>query len=65
MEKLSYYIIFILLLSCASEGDAKLKSKNHNIKKEYYDNGSLMYESSYKYNRLDGISKTWDENGDY
>ena len=27
MEKLSYYIIFILLLSCASEGDVKLKSK--------------------------------------
>ena len=63
MVKVSHYIIFIFLLSCIPQISNKLDSEGYNIEREYYTNGVLQYETSYRYGKLEGFSKSWSVGG--
>lgn len=59
------YCISILgfFLSCTFENKFEEVNPNIKIEKEYHNNGKIHYELTYKYGKLDGISKTWDDTG--
>ena len=56
-------LLFVFLFSCIPNVNSKSSSQGNFIEKEFYSNGILKYESSYKNGKLDGMSKTWDEKG--
>ena len=62
MGRITLCFIIVFLISCAAQNTV-IEFDRYNIEKEYYPNGLLMYESSYRYNKLDGISKSWSEDG--
>ena len=56
-------ILSLFLFSCYRSTEAIQVEPNVEIKRDYFNNGSLRYEFTYKLGKLDGISKTWDNHG--
>ena len=64
LSKNIYGILFFLLFpSCAFQNKLEEIDPNIKIDKEYHNNGKIHYELTYKYGKLDGVSKTWDSSG--
>ena len=61
MKKL--LILLLLLFSCYKNTEYIRLEKNIEIKRDFHDNGIPSYEFTYKMGKLDGISKTWDMDG--
>ena len=59
-----HYLIFLFfILSCHNQ--SRLNYIDSSIKKDigYHENGIKSYELSYKYGKLDGVSKNWNDSG--
>lgn len=61
MVKVVYISLFFL--TCSTQLDYISKTGNIVIEREYFENGNIQYESSYKFGKLDGVSKSWTEEG--
>jgi len=57
------YLFLFLLLSCYRTEDRIKIEPNTDIEREFHDNKKLSYELVYKYGKLHGTSRTWDEDG--
>ena len=59
-----YYLIFLLLsVSCYKQSKLDNIDPSIQIDKGYHENGVKSYELSYKYGKLDGVSKNWNDSG--
>ena len=56
-------ILTLFLFSCYNGVNTMLLEPNIEIKRDFFDNGSPRYQFTYKLGKLDGVSKTWDING--
>lgn len=56
-------LLTLFLFSCYNGANTMLLEPNIEIKRDFFENGSLRYEFTYKLGKLDGVSKTWDING--
>ena len=61
MGKLIY--LLSIFLSCSVVQDKYSSNNTYRVDRDYYESGSLRYESIYMYGKLDGESKSWDING--
>lgn len=57
------YLLLILLFSCYIREDRIKIEPNVDIEREFHNNGKLSYELIYKYGKLHGTSRTWNEEG--
>ena len=57
------YLLLILLFSCYIREDKIKIEPNVDIEREFHNNGKLNYELIYKYGKLHGTSRTWNEEG--
>ena len=60
-------LAMIILLSCSTSirnNSLNELFPSHTYEREYYQNGSLMYETMYKDGIIDGYVKSWDKKGD-
>ena len=63
-QKLNFNIIFLFfIIGCISLGPKTKKIDNIEIKQSYYSNNKIEYEAKFLNGKLDGLSKTWHENG--
>ena len=58
-----YLIGLLLLISCSLSVKREGPEIEREMKRSYYTNGTLEYESTYFNDRLDGYSKYWDDLG--
>ena len=59
-----YYLIFLLLsVSCYKQSKLDNIDSSIQIDNGYHKNGVKSYEISYKYGKLDGESKNWNDSG--
>ena len=59
-----HYLIFLFLsLSCYNQPKISNIDPSIRIDTGYHDNGIKSYELSYKYGKLDGSSKNWNDSG--
>ena len=63
MGKINYLIILLILSACVHREEHVVKSGNTTIEREYFENGNIKYESSYKFGKLNGISRSWTRDG--
>lgn len=57
------FLLLFLFSSCYTKKDIAKLEANIDIDREFYKNGQLSYEFIYRYGKLDGTSRTWDEDG--
>ena len=58
-----YLIIILLCFSCYKQSKLDNIDSSIQIDTGYHENGLKSYEISYRYGKLDGISKNWDDSG--